>query len=909
MQSLVSAKDFMPAGSAGTCFGPRPPLEMEVSLNSLKGIRAVWEWAASCRRYRFPLRLTSIATGSEADRKGLKAGDTVLAMRERDAFVEVKATAYSSCPGTFVPDSVNAMLLRNSTCDLRIVRQQGPVCSHCGLFTVAESRDKGKFCLVCTHCGLIAQDALMSNEAGRRDYYNAHDGARAADEQQAGAVSAARPNSLPVFHAHASSTTEHAASARSTAPTEVFKQIDAVCACMALPREVCASAQRIATKLFAALSWQRKHARAPASALGAASVYCACDELGLHRTVKETLAGAPACEAKHLKSAIALLKRALPPLRSPLAPSALLAQACTALRLPLPLQHAALRALQEAPPPLALRHVPSSLVAAAIARASNLSPLQVAAATGTAASTIHNVVRAWEGAAPAHVWGVGLPDVVDVGGELLAPVGGGGGGGLGHVPPPPPPATAAEEHEEAPRREDTWGQEGTIIFHPECEMEAAAPCQQQQPPQQQGAESVKTEEEEEVGDGAGRRRDGESADAFAGAFAPFGDDEAWPTDNTAAEDAMDYSLDSDDWGELSDVIWQGGPDSEEDGGEGSVLDPPSVASPLARACESGARDEEAVSASPSMWGATDSDALPPTLEYLSSRRLSEIVGGEEEEEEEELAMLGEEAEEVDAPVGGMWEEERVAGYKRKREEEEEEEEERMHDGEQASDKTCPAAPLAAASAPEPSEASASGEAARGSTSSALAGLPSKGAMERQLRMQFAGAQGSFTMNDNSYRRLALFHQLLLDAEHAQELSISVASGSGGGGGRSAGWANCVVGFERVRVHQIAAFNARVRAMIHTDPEGVWKKVNGKKSSGLKLPTAPLYEVLRKIGVRPAGEREAGGAAGEEDRFWRGEWVYKPETMTWKTVERMHRGHEYSPSMTSAVRKKATKARA
>lgn len=165
------------------------------------------------------------------------------------------------------------------------------------------------------------------------------------------------------------------------------------------------------------------------------------------------------------------------------------------------------------------------------------------------------------------------------------------------------------------------------------------------------------------------------------------------------------------------------------------------------------------------------------------------------------------------------------------------------------------------------------------------------AINRQLS---AHVQQPFTINANAFNRLALFRRLLLAAQRAGELSVSVAPDPA---------ENCVVGFRRLAVHKIPEFNARVREMIERDPEGVWKKVNGKGGTALKQPTAPLYEALRKIGVRPAGARMEGGVRGEEDRFWRAAWEYRGEGLTWDTVKRMHKGHEYSQTLSSAARKR------
>jgi len=165
-------------------------------------------------------------------------------------------------------------------------------------------------------------------------------------------------------------------------------------------------------------------------------------------------------------------------------------------------------------------------------------------------------------------------------------------------------------------------------------------------------------------------------------------------------------------------------------------------------------------------------------------------------------------------------------------------------------------------------------------------------MQRQL-----GGGGAFRVNDNAFRRLKACFVLLRQAERDGEVAV-VAS-------RTDLLENCVLGFKAVHVHDVAAFNARVRAMIAVDPDGIWRRVNGKGAAALKQPTVPLYEVLRKIGVRPAGRHVHRGAQpGEEDRFWRTRWEYVPASMTAKTVARMCKGHEYGRQSSAARKTKA-----
>lgn len=425
MQSMVSAKTFVPAGKAGTCFG-LAPLEFNVSLSTLKGIRANWVWdeMVESNRFRFPLCLTSVAPGSEADSKGLQVGDTIVSVSQRDerGTLEEKHVIgvdwFKRDPrfqvphraeGWLVDREVNGMLLRDVPCGLRVRRAQLQVCSSCNRPTLEERLDSWDHCLVCSSCGVVVWESLASNEAEWRSFA---DDDSSAQKQRVGAVAAAEEPVSSTFvsgghgsglaRAHMAASKEQRA--RSKRERELLDPIEEVCTRMDLTGRIPAAAADIGRRFVAAREGSSKQCRAAKGVLAVACVYRACEAEGFHRTNKEMLAHAPAgCTHKSLNRTVKLLDAAVPRQLASASSSAraceLLARFCSNLQLPareaLRVQAAAAAALtQHAPPTFADRH-PTTLAAVAIARVSALSPARVSQASGAALTTILAALRAW----------------------------------------------------------------------------------------------------------------------------------------------------------------------------------------------------------------------------------------------------------------------------------------------------------------------------------------------------------------------------------------------------------------------------------------------------------------------------------------------------------------------------------
>mgnify|MGYP004239456223 CR=1 FL=1 len=96
--------------------------------------------------------------------------------------------------------------------------------------------------------------------------------------------------------------------------------------------------------------------------------------------------------------------------------------------------------------------------------------------------------------------------------------------------------------------------------------------------------------------------------------------------------------------------------------------------------------------------------------------------------------------------------------------------------------------------------------------------------------------------------------------------------------------NCLLGWCRLEVHNPEQLHARMCEMLQTNTSKAW-------SDAPKNPTFPVYEQLRRIGVRPT--RNSRGPVksdpGKHDMFYYTQWEFKPDESSKNAYQRMKPG--------------------
>jgi transcription initiation factor TFIIIB Brf1 subunit/transcription initiation factor TFIIB len=132
-------------------------------------------------RFCFPLLLTGVKQGSEADQAGLRVGDQFeswsRAMDGPPNFQQVKSSEsftfgarFGHLKRTFVDEDTQKLLEEGGACKMRF--RLAPRCSTkrgCG-GNIVESRDMCDHCLVCDECGGVQRSSLVSQGAEWRTF-------------------------------------------------------------------------------------------------------------------------------------------------------------------------------------------------------------------------------------------------------------------------------------------------------------------------------------------------------------------------------------------------------------------------------------------------------------------------------------------------------------------------------------------------------------------------------------------------------------------------------------------------------------------------------------------------------------------------------------------------------------------
>ncbi len=166
------------------------------------------------------------------------------------------------------------------------------------------------------------------------------------------------------------------------------------------------------------------------------------------------------------------------------------------------------------------------------------------------------------------------------------------------------------------------------------------------------------------------------------------------------------------------------------------------------------------------------------------------------------------------------------------------------------------------------------------------------------------AEAAGEINPNSSKRLKMLHQVLHSCYEEGLLTYEVPSQDPSSPDLSP--SVCILGWSQLLVKEPQQLNLRIRQMVEEDQGGIWKKANGKYNQKLKNPTWGVYELFRKIGVKPCFRGPAEGDPGKQDMFYYKEWEFRNDQSFRNARERLAKGFSYCPEKGSRARKRAPK---
>lgn len=153
------------------------------------------------------------------------------------------------------------------------------------------------------------------------------------------------------------------------------------------------------------------------------------------------------------------------------------------------------------------------------------------------------------------------------------------------------------------------------------------------------------------------------------------------------------------------------------------------------------------------------------------------------------------------------------------------------------------------------------------------------AIIKQLRI----AEIAGEINKNSSNRLKIL-QCLINKCQKDGLVTCMTSSSENN--------MCILGWSQMLVKEPLQFNIKIREMIEQDYNGIWKKANGNKIS-LRNPTWLVYELFRKIGVKPRSRGDIKEDPGKLDMLYYKEWNFINDESFKLARKRLATGFNYS----------------
>jgi hypothetical protein len=146
------------------------------------------------------------------------------------------------------------------------------------------------------------------------------------------------------------------------------------------------------------------------------------------------------------------------------------------------------------------------------------------------------------------------------------------------------------------------------------------------------------------------------------------------------------------------------------------------------------------------------------------------------------------------------------------------------------------------------------------------------------------------INVNAYKRLEMIQRRLYQWENDGLVTMKTVETQESVESQT----NCILGWKKLLVKDPLKLNKKIRKMIEQDEGGIWKKANGKYKQPLKKPTLVMYELFRKIGVKPGLRGPKKDDPGNNDMFYYTEWEFKDDKSFQNARQRLAKGYSYCP---------------
>jgi hypothetical protein len=159
--------------------------------------------------------------------------------------------------------------------------------------------------------------------------------------------------------------------------------------------------------------------------------------------------------------------------------------------------------------------------------------------------------------------------------------------------------------------------------------------------------------------------------------------------------------------------------------------------------------------------------------------------------------------------------------------------------------------------------------------------------------QLKKAEECGDINSNSCRRLEALHELLIRCETDSIVAFETATGAS---------KTCILGWSKLNVHEPAELNVRIREMVKLDLRGIWRRANGMHATPVKNATWGVYELLRKIGVKPRLRGPDFTDPGKHDMVYYKQWEFCNGDSFRTARLRLAKGFAYCPEKGMRPRK-------
>jgi hypothetical protein len=159
--------------------------------------------------------------------------------------------------------------------------------------------------------------------------------------------------------------------------------------------------------------------------------------------------------------------------------------------------------------------------------------------------------------------------------------------------------------------------------------------------------------------------------------------------------------------------------------------------------------------------------------------------------------------------------------------------------------------------------------------------------------QLRKAECTGEINSNSSRRPEALYELLIKCQAEGMLAFETDYSAS---------KTCILGWSKLLVKAPQELNARIREMVQIDLRGIWRRANGKHATQLINLTWGVYELFRKIGVKPRIRGPEARDPGKHDMVYYKEWQFVNGESFHTARERLAKGFSYGPEKGGLPRK-------